>query len=118
MKLAELFAQVEYYLKKGYKLEIQADGETSILASKDYNQRLIARRVSCLRNYLKVWQNGTLKSYLYSGKLTVSNITNQAGDAVAAAPSAFDRRLAEYSPEASRMRKVTIKSIRVQRKKA
>ncbi len=113
-QLDELCSQIEPFLKKGYRLEILADGQASPLAASNYNQWLAARRINTVRNYLKTWRKGTLKSYLYSGKLVVTSnyIQTTRTSAIDA-----DRREVEFSPDASRLRKVVIKDVRIQSKK-
>ncbi|MCC6725275.1 MAG: PD40 domain-containing protein [Saprospiraceae bacterium] len=112
-QLDELCAQLLPFLKKGIRLELLVESQTSLLAGTDYNQKLADRRISTLRNYLKVWQNGAIKPYLYSGKLV---ITNQYAQLPAPSPTDAaqpqDRRSLEFSPEASRMRRIVIKEVR------
>ncbi|MCU0345899.1 MAG: hypothetical protein MUC59_03070, partial [Saprospiraceae bacterium] len=117
--LNELCAQIEPYLKKGYRLEMLTEGEASPLASFDYNKQLSERRLSSIRNYLKVWNNGALKSYLYSGHLTLSTKFVQQkmpADTATEPVLAADRRQVEFSPASSLMRKIVIREVRLQNK--
>jgi outer membrane protein OmpA-like peptidoglycan-associated protein len=118
-QLDELCSQIEPFLKKGYRLEILAEGQTSPLATVDYNQWLAARRINTVRNYLKTWRNGALKSYLYSGKLVLTSkyVKTTPTSATDAAAGKNNRRELEFSPEASRLRKVVIQDVRIQSKK-
>ncbi|MCF8244862.1 MAG: hypothetical protein K9J37_09055 [Saprospiraceae bacterium] len=117
-RLDRLCSQLQAYLKKGYQLEVLAVGEASPLASDDYNNRLIARRISSVINQLKVWNSGELNQYFDSGQLIVSskmNITEGEGERVQVKLS--DRRQSEYSPEVSKMRKVVIEGVKRQKPK-
>jgi WD40-like Beta Propeller Repeat len=115
-QLDELCSQLEPLLKKGYRLEILAECQTSPLAASNYNQWLASRRINTVRNYLKTWRKGAIKSYLYSGKLVLTSKYIQTAQA-SATGATNDRREVEFSPEASRLRKVVIKEVRVQGKK-
>ncbi len=118
-ELDELCNEIEPYLKKGYQLEVLAEGFASPLAANDYNQRLTARRVSSIRNYMKTWGKGVLKPYLYSGKLVITSsfLQNSAPSATDATIQPSDRRLVEFSPDASKMRRVIIREVRIKGKK-
>ncbi len=118
-RLDRLCTQLTTYLQKGYQLEVQAVGEASPLASTDYNQRLIERRISTVVNQLKSWQNGTLSPYFANGQLLVSSkvkLMESQGEKVQV--KLTDRRQAEFSPEAAMMRKVVIESVKRQKPKA
>jgi hypothetical protein len=114
-ELNELCGEIEPYLKKGYQLEILAEGQASPLAAADYNQRLTARRVSSIRNYMKTWREGALKPYLYSGKLVIiSSSFLEASQPVAVEPNqAIDRKVVEFSPTSSKMRRIIIRDVRL-----
>jgi hypothetical protein len=117
-KLDRLCSQLENYLAKGYELEMLTVGEASPLASMDYNQRLISRRISSVVNQLKAWNNGALRKYFDNGQLLVSTemkVVEGEGEKVQVKLS--DRRQLEFSPEASMMRKVLIEGVRRQKSK-
>ncbi len=117
-RLDRLCKQLQAYLAKGYELEVLAVGEASPLASADYNNRLIARRISSVINQLKVWSNGELNQYFDSGQLIISSkmkIMEGEGERVQVKLS--DRRQSEFSPEASKMRKVVIEGVKRQKPK-
>ncbi len=111
-QLDELCSQLEDYLKKGLHLNVVIEGEASPSGAADYNKRLMARRISSVRNHLKTWHNGALKGYISSGKLAISS--NFRSSEPVSTDVAPDKQQSEYSPEASRMRKVVIKEIRIQ----
>lgn len=110
--LDELCSQMESYLRKGLRLEVVIEGQASPSGAADYNKRLVARRTSSVHNHLKSWHNGALKGYISSGKLAVSS--NFKPSEPVSADVAPGQQQSEYTPEASRMRKVVIKEIRVQ----
>ncbi len=114
-ELNELCGEIEPYLKKGYQLEILAEGQASPLAAADYNQRLTARRVSSIRNYMKTWRKGALKPYLYSGKLLITSSFLEASQPVSVESTnqAIDRKVVEFSPAASKMRRIIIRDVRL-----
>ncbi len=117
-RLDRLCKQLDTYLKNGYELEVLTVGEASPLASTDYNRLLIARRISSVVNQLKVWNNGELKQYFDNGQLVISSsmkIMEGQGEKVQVKMS--DRRQSEFSPEASKMRKVVIEGVRRQKSK-
>jgi len=119
-RLDRLCRQLKVYLDKGYELELLAVGEASPLASNDYNERLISRRISSVINQLEVWDNGALKKYLDSEQLIISSemkIMEDEGEKVRVKLST-DRRQLEFSPEASKMRKVLIEGVKRQKGKA
>ena len=97
------------YLQSGNQLEIILEGYASPLANAEYNQKLSARRVNSVINYLSSVNNGSLKKYIKSGQLKISVLPqgevnpNVSDDANSAASI--------YSLEASRERKVVIKDI-------
>lgn len=112
-KLDSLCQQLEQYLKKGLRLEILVEGEASPTASSDYNQRLVSRRINSFRNQLKSWNNGALKSYLYTGNLTVQGSFRQY-QTTAGAPTFSNN---EFSLDAALMRRIVIKQVTVQKPK-
>lgn len=117
-KLDRLCGQLENYLAKGYELEMLTVGEASPLASMDYNQRLISRRVSSVINQLKTWNNGALGKYFDNGQLIISTeMKIMEGEGEKVQVKLGDRRQLEFSPEVSKMRKVTIEGVRRQRSK-
>jgi hypothetical protein len=97
------------YLQSGNKIELLITGNASPLASAEYNQRLVSRRINSVENHFRQYNGGTLLPWLSSGALTIKrdayseifNSKNVSGDS-------GNRRLSEFSPSASRLRRVTI----------
>ena len=117
-RLDRLCMQLQTYLEQGYKLEVLAVGEASPVASSDYNSRLIARRISSVVNQLKVWNNGNLNSYFENGQLVMSSrVKIMEGEGEKVQVKLSDRRQSEFSPEASKMRKVVIEGVKRQKPK-
>jgi len=61
-----LFTELlERELEEGNRIEITVKGFASPLAATDYNVNLTQRRISSLENYLKNYDRGALRPYLY-----------------------------------------------------
>ncbi|MBI5917560.1 MAG: PD40 domain-containing protein [Bacteroidetes bacterium] len=120
--LQGICTQLEELLNEGYRLEVIAEGDASPLASAEYNQRLTGRRISCVRNYLKTWNGGALQPFIASGKLVISDgcpsKEKTSNENIMVISDSNDRRQSEFSPAASRLRRVTIKEIRIKVPKA
>lgn len=118
-RLDRLCQQLDNYLKKGYALEMLTVGEASPLASEEYNNLLISRRISSVVNQLKTWNNGELNQYFENGQLIVSSsIKVMPGQGEKVQVKLSDRRQSEFSPEASKMRRVLIQGVKRQKSKA
>lgn len=103
---------LDRYLADDHNLEILFAGYASPLADSTYNKRLTARRVASLINHFKAYNGGVLVPYFDSGRLKI--LLDPRGEEYK--PEVSDdpanRRMAEFSPEASRMRRVVITEIR------
>ena len=58
-------------LKDGNNMELHIKGYASPLHNKDYNINLSKRRISSLINMVNNFKNGSLKEYLYNGRLKI-----------------------------------------------
>lgn len=111
----EIFNAAIYdLLKKGNRIEITVRGCASPLANSDYNLILSKRRIASVVNYWKLWNNSSMRNYLASGMIALTE--EPAGESLSA-PTISDRRddLANsiYNPSASRERKIEIVRIKV-----
>ncbi|MEK7257602.1 MAG: hypothetical protein AAB316_22795, partial [Bacteroidota bacterium] len=93
-------------------LEILFAGYASPLADSTYNKRLTARRVASVINHFKAYNGGVLIPYFESGRLRI--LLDPRGEEYQpdVSDDPMNRRMAEFSPEASRMRRVVITEIR------
>jgi hypothetical protein len=113
-RLVGYTAIMKDYLKRGYGIEILLEGFASPLANADYNEKLTARRVKTVYNYLKFYNHGNLKKYLDNGKLKITLVPS--GESKASPDVSDDAKkpqLSIYSLPASRERKVVIQDIRI-----
>jgi tetratricopeptide (TPR) repeat protein len=96
-------------LQAGKKLSITVAGYCSPLNDNNYNIHLGNRRVASFVNYLNLYRNGALQSFIANGSLQV--VKQSAGEEKAS-EQVSDNRLdtpnSVYSPAASRERKITI----------
>jgi tetratricopeptide (TPR) repeat protein len=100
-------------LQAGDQVEIFIKGFTSPRAQSDYNLALGGRRISSLRNHFSTWENGTLKPFLISGQLKVSE--RSFGETTAAkniSDALDDLAGSVYSIGAMRERRVEIVEIK------
>jgi tetratricopeptide (TPR) repeat protein len=109
-RLQNYCALIERYLAAGHRIEILVSGFASPLAPADYNRRLTGRRVSSIINHLRNWNNGVLSPYFDRGLLVVN--LDPKGEQTGVSDNPQDRRQSEFSPAASRLRRVTITEIR------
>jgi hypothetical protein len=107
------------YLKRGYGIEILLEGFASPLANADYNERLTARRVKSVLNYLAFYKRGALKKYLDNGQLRITLVpSGESKAATDVSDDAGNPQLSIYSLGASRERKVIIQDIKIHKNKA
>lgn len=100
-------------LQKGETIEIFIKGYTSPRAETKYNESLAKRRIDCIRNHFKTWQEGVFSSYINAGRLIISE--KPFGELAAAkgiSDDLNDRRNSIYSVGASRERRVEIVEIK------
>lgn len=121
-QLQQFCGLLSNYLQEGHSIEIVVEGYASPLAKPDYNKRLGGRRISSLTNHFKKWSNGALNKYFVSGQLAIVRAPKgEEGppeDYKDVSDDVLDRRQSEYSPAASKLRRVTIREIRLQRQPA
>lgn len=103
-------------LANGKKLEIQIKGYASPLHSSAYNKHLSKRRISSVINYLMQFNNGTLKKYIFSGKLTISELAyGEDYASIKVSDNVGQKNKSIYSIEAMLERKVEIVDVILQK---
>lgn len=95
-----------------HNIEVLFAGFASPLGDSVSNRRLTARRVSSVINQFRSWNNGALVPYLDSGQLQINLDPRGEEYDPQVSDDPANRRAAEFSPEASRMRRVVITEIR------
>lgn len=96
-------------LDRGESVEIVIQGFTSPLASSEYNEKLGARRVNSVVNYLQKSYGGSIAKYISSGKLKISQVSYGESKSPADVVSSYsDLRNSVYGVPASRERRVEI----------
>jgi hypothetical protein len=96
-------------LSNGNIIELQIRGYASPLHKPRYNQNLSQRRIASLMNYIIQFKNGSLKEYISSKKLTITELPlgeSNAPDKVSDNPN--DKKKSIYSIEAMLERKIEI----------
>ena len=99
-------------LEQGDTVEIFLKGYTSPRAKKEYNLALSKRRISSVKNYFQVYQDGQLIPFLSSQQFKISE--RPFGEATAASTVSDvleDLRNSIYHPDAARERRVEIVEI-------
>lgn len=97
------------YLKGGNKVDLLISGNASPLASAEYNQRLISRRINSVENHFRKYKGGTLQPWISDGSLTFKRDTfSEIFNSQNVSSDGTNRRLSEFSPAASKLRRVTI----------
>ncbi len=108
-KLQAFSEWLSTYLQEGNKVELLITGNASPLASADYNQRLISRRTNSVENHFRQYNGGMLQPYISDGTLTFKKDTlSELFNSQNVSSDGTNRRLSEFSPAASRLRRVTI----------
>jgi type IX secretion system PorP/SprF family membrane protein len=102
-------------LSKGKTIEIEIQGFASPLASDTYNEKLTANRITVIENYFKKWNNGALKSYFESNKisLTARPMGESASKNLGISDKVSDPKNSIFSAAASYERRIEILLINV-----
>ena len=96
-------------LESGETWEIQLRGFTSPRAESDYNLFLARRRIKSVMNELETWQDGSLKKYIESGHLKISELSlGETASKVGISDKITDEKNSIYHPDAARERRVEI----------
>ena len=99
-------------LEEGDTVQIFVKGYTSPRAKKEYNLALSQRRISSVRNYFDVYQDGVLKPYLASGQFRITERPFGEAEASSKVSDVLeDFRNSIYHPDAARERRVEIVEI-------
>ena len=110
--LKQLFQLLYQDLRNGHKVRITLNGYASPLFESEYNVNLSKRRIDCVKNELKAWNDNALLPYLNNGSLRLEMASwGAAGtDEVAASDPLRDpkRRESVYSLDAATDRRVDI----------
>lgn len=112
-RLSQLAELLQVRLESGEQVEIFIKGFTSPRARSDYNINLGKRRISSVRNYFEVWNEGALRPFMLTGKLKVTETSF--GETTARAgisDNLKDERNSIYHPDAARERRVEIVEIK------
>jgi len=106
---------MQQLLEQGQSIQITIKGFASPLNKSEYNTNLSKRRINCVENYLRKYNNGVFLPYLDTVDSKIKNklyiIKNAFGETKAAAnisDKRSDLRNSVYSPEAAKERKVQI----------
>ncbi|MEM6395316.1 MAG: hypothetical protein AAF741_03145 [Bacteroidota bacterium] len=105
LKLIELAEALLESLELGVTYSMKVQGEASKRGNPAYNQILSERRVDCVMNFFKEWNNGALKDYIDEGDLVFD--PSYVGDTQA---DPNDRSVTGL--RASRSRRVTITELK------
>jgi hypothetical protein len=70
-RLIELLKNILKELRLGNRIELQIRGYASPLHKFEYNINLSQRRIQAVINFISIYQNSALLSYLKSGQLSV-----------------------------------------------
>jgi tetratricopeptide (TPR) repeat protein len=99
-------------LEQGDTVQIFVKGYTSPRAKKEYNLALSQRRISSVRNYFDVYQEGALQAYLASGQFRITERPFGEAEASTKVSDVLeDFRNSIYHPDAARERRVEIVEI-------
>lgn len=99
-------------LKTGKKVNLYLRGYASPLSVNDYNVNLSKRRVSCVRNEFRDYENGILMKFIVSGQLVITE--RGFGESSASSDVSDDARSPSksiYSPKACKERRMEIDEI-------
>ena len=110
--LKQLFQRLYQDLRAGHKIRLTLNGYASPLFESEYNVNLSKRRIACVKNEMKEWNDNALLPYLNNGSLRLEMASwGAAGlDEVAASNPLRDpsRHESVYSLEAAADRRVDI----------
>jgi len=108
-KLDDFLHTLVTVLKQGHTLEIRLKGFASPRAGTKYNLAMGQRRISSVKNEIYSYKNGSLRPFIDSGKLIITEISfgetlspENVSDAI------HDLRNSVYGLDASKQRKVEI----------
>ncbi len=112
-RMNEFMAQLSKLMEKGEAIEISVRGFCSPRSSSNYNINLAKRRIACLKNQIKDFDNGALQKYIKNGKIKFIELPiGEAQSPLGVSDNLLDPRNSIFSPEASAQRKVHIESIK------
>ena len=117
--LEELIEVLVQAMERGDKITLAVRGHASPLALNDYNQKLSSRRISSLRNQLRMVKNGILVPYLEGkaangGELRIEELPFGEERSVAGVRDDLrDVKRSVYSVEAMRERRIEIEAMLV-----
>lgn len=111
-QLQQLMQLLYQDLRAGHKVRLTLNGYASPLFESEYNVNLSKRRVACVKNELKAWNDNALLPYLNNGslKLEMASWGAAGTDEVAASDPLRNpkRRESVYSLDAAMDRRVVI----------
>jgi hypothetical protein len=114
-RLESWYGLLKSYLRAGRFIEILVAGYASPLASAEYNKRLTGRRIHSVVNLFGAYDKGALLPFIQSGQLVIKKDPRGEDEEHGnVSDRDDDRRNSEFSPSASRLRRVTITEIRAQ----
>ena len=102
-------AKVEKALLAGVDIELEVRGRTSPLADSQYNINLSRRRIASLVNFMKTYNEGSLKKYFDDGSLKVVEVA--AGETLVqtgVSDLLTDKRNSVYNPAAAIERRIEL----------
>lgn len=108
--LEEFSEELLALMENGGSYTINLKGYASPLASDSYNETLSKRRIDCVRNYFKGYEDGKLVEYLNNGRLIIKQqpLGESTADKGRISDKAADKRGSVYSVVASIERRVEI----------
>lgn len=114
-KLDKLCEYLEKKLVNGKSLTIMVRGAASSLADEGYNYKLSQRRISSIKNYLMIYNNGSLKQF-FEGEQVLKIEDDPRGETNALeAPEKNDSKaFTIYSPQAAASRYIEITEVTVE----
>ena len=112
-RLTALCEFLQNRLARGEQIEVLVKGYTSPRARSDYNLNLGKRRVSSVRNYFDRYADGTLKPYIETGQLRITELSfGETTVRKGVSDDLRDERNSIYHPEAARERRVEIVEVK------
>jgi len=104
-------------MNEGISITLEVRGRASPLAKTEYNIILSRRRIASLYNYLRIYDNGVLSSFLDSGQLVVKEVP--AGESLAGSgisDELKDKRNSVYNPKAATERRIELINVVIGKK--
>ena len=114
MRLDSFASNLTLFLESGSSIEIMVKAYASPLATAEYNMALTKRRIVCVLNFLRKYNNGIFEGYIQNGQLKVSTVPygeTTSGNSVSDNPK--DQRKSIYSVDASLERRAEILEVRL-----